>query len=74
MSLLVGEVGLEPTRSFDQRIFFTTPCYHGRIKRCSPDYVFTISNDLGGWYIVSTHLFGAILASIRISKSMAIWA
>jgi len=23
---------------------------------CSLDYVFTISDDLGGWYIVSTHL------------------
>ena len=71
--LMVRVAGLEPARAKTQQIFFTTPCRHGRARRCSPDYVFSISYDLGGWYIVSTHLFSAILTTIRVSKSMAIW-
>ena len=41
---------------FPPQVFLTTLCRHSRIKRCSLDYVFTLSFDLGGWYIVSTHL------------------
>ena len=42
-----------PLREAD---FHTTLCYHSHLKCCSLDYVFTISFDLGGSYIVSTHL------------------
>ena len=42
------------------------------LSRCSLDYVFTMHFCLGGWYIVSTHLFPAILTTIRVCKSMTI--
>ncbi len=36
--------------------FPATLCCHSRISRCSLDYVFALSCDLGSGYIVSTHL------------------
>ena len=48
---LVGVVGLEPTRDFSQRIFLLLHVTMAAFLRCSLDYVFSISRDLGGWYI-----------------------
>lgn len=53
---LVALAGLEPARSNEQQIFLLLYVTIAALLRCSLDYVFTISYDLGGWYIVSTHL------------------
>lgn len=42
------------------------------ILSCSLDYVFTVSYDLGGWCIVSTHLFGYIFPTIGIRQGVTI--
>ena len=55
-STLVLVAGLEPARYCYQRIFLLLYVAIADINRCSLDYVFTISYDLGGRYIVSTHL------------------
>ena len=53
---MVPVVGLEPTRPRGQRIFLLLYVAIAALLRCSLDYVFTISYDLGGSSIVSTHL------------------
>ena len=53
---MVREAGLEPARPQDQGIFLLLHVTMAALLRCSLDYVFSISYDLGGWYIVSTHL------------------
>ena len=56
LKLVVGMEGLEPSRYYYQRIFLLLYVTIAALLRCSLDYVFSISHDLGGWYIVSTHL------------------
>ena len=63
---MVWEKGVEPSRYFYQWIFILLYVTIAALLRCSLDYVFTISLDLGDWYIVSTLLFGAVLSTIRI--------
>ena len=54
---MVSLVGLEPTRYYYQGIFLLLYVAIATFKMCcSLDYVFTLSFDLGKWYIVSTHL------------------
>jgi hypothetical protein len=73
MRILVRMGGLEPPRASTQRIFLLLYVTIAVLRRCSLDYVFTISFDLGGWCIVSTHLFfSTIFSSITISKCMTI--
>ena len=69
---MVGETGVEPARPFGQQIFLLLYVTIADKSRCSLEHVFTIANALGGWCMSSTHLFGTIFSSIRISKSMAI--
>ena len=63
------KVGLEPTRLIQTRDFLATLCYHSHILCCSLDYVFSISYDLGGWCIVSTHLYIKLLIRMELSHS-----
>lgn len=55
---MVSEVGLEPTRRYEREIFIL---HYVTIAKGILVVVWTISspyhNDLGGWCIVSTHLF-----------------
>lgn len=53
---MVSVAGLEPARAEAQQIFLLLYVTIAAFLRCSLDYVFSISSDLGGWYIVSTHL------------------
>lgn len=53
---LVPKVGVEPTRPSGQGIFLLHYVTIAIIRCCSLDYFFSISYDLGGRYIVSTHL------------------
>lgn len=55
-NLMVPRMGLEPTRSYNQRIFLLLHVTMASLLSCSLDYVLTISFDLGCWCIVSTHL------------------
>lgn len=48
---LVASMGVEPIL---QRFSYYSTLLQP-LSRCSLDYVFTMSFDLGGWYIVSTH-------------------
>lgn len=70
--LMVRVAGLEPARAYAQQIFLLLHVTMAAFLRCSLDYVLTISFDLGCWYIVSTHLFGAVFTPIRLCKCMAI--
>ena len=54
--LMVGMEGLEPSRAKAQQIFLLLYVTIATFLCCSLDYVFSISHDLGGAYIVSTHL------------------
>ena len=53
--LMVRVEGLEPSRAKPNRFSYYSMS-PWPLTRCSLDYVFSISYDLGGWYIVSTHL------------------
>ena len=53
--IMVPIAGLEPARSMRNRFSYYSMS-PWPLARCSLDYVFSISCDLGGWYIVSTHL------------------
>ena len=54
--LMVRVAGLEPARAYAQQIFLLLYVTIATFLCCSLDYVFSISHDLGGAYIVSTHL------------------
>ena len=54
--LVVRVAGLEPARAYTQQIFLLLYVTIATFLCCSLDYVFSISHDLGGAYIVSTHL------------------
>ena len=54
--LVVRVAGLEPARAYAQQIFLLLYVTIATFLCCSLDYVFSISHDLGGAYIVSTHL------------------
>ena len=64
--------GFEPSILYRPGIFLLLHVAMTALLRCSLDYVFSISYDLGGWYIVSTHLFGTIFSTIRFCLSMTI--
>ena len=65
---MVAVVGFEPTRTTVQQIFLLLyVTIADEFRRCSLDYVLTMPYGLGCWYIVSTHLFGAVFSSICIS-------
>ena len=63
--LMVRVAGLEPARAEAQQIFLLLYVTIATLLCCSLDYVFSISHDLGGWYIVSTHLSIFILNLAR---------
>ena len=53
---MVPMTGLEPVRDCSRQIFLLLYVAIAASLRCSLDYVFTLSFDLGGRSIVSTHL------------------
>ena len=53
---MVPMTGLEPVRDCSRQIFLLLYVTIAALLRCSLDYVFSISYDLGGRCIVSTHL------------------
>ena len=55
-NILVGIAGLEPARLQVNGFSYYSMSPQPHKMRCSLEYVFTISYDLGGWYILSTHL------------------
>ena len=59
--------GLAPNR-FSSLLYVTIAIF----LCCSPDYVFSISHDLGGWYIVSTHLW--ILKNLQHYQAVLVHA
>ena len=53
---MVPVTGLEPVQCLHRRIFLLLYVTIATLLCCSLDHVFTISIDLGGWYMISTHL------------------
>jgi len=57
---MVQEMGVEPTRFLNQRIFLLLHVTMTHFRSCSLDYFFSMLYSLGSWYIVSTHYFGLL--------------
>ena len=71
--VLGGLSGIRTLNLFRAADFLTTPYYYGRDMRCSLDFTFAMSNDLGARRQVSTRSFIRLRSVLSYKEFHRIW-